>query len=198
MRAPALLADDFARAFRNLLPRGKVWPRDIASTVYAVSQAVGPTYERQTSRANNLLVDAFPATTVELLPEWEKSLGLPNPCAGMAPTIEQRRAQVLARFANTGGQSRAFYIGFARQLGYEIGIVDYAPFRASWSAAGSPVASEDWAFVWGITAPLNQINYFRAGVGAAGEPLAYWSNDVLECEMNAIKPAHTILLFLYS
>ncbi|WP_197520275.1 putative phage tail protein, partial [Paraburkholderia tropica] len=55
-------------------------------------------YERSTSRANYLLIDSFPPTAYELLPEWESTLGLPDPCAGEAPTIPQRQAQVLARF----------------------------------------------------------------------------------------------------
>jgi uncharacterized protein YmfQ (DUF2313 family) len=45
-----------------------------------------PAFERLTARANNLLIDAFPGSTYELLPEWEATLGLPDPCAGEAPT----------------------------------------------------------------------------------------------------------------
>ena len=37
-------------------------------------QALAQVYVRQTARSRNLVVDAFPATTVELLPEWENTL----------------------------------------------------------------------------------------------------------------------------
>lgn len=198
MPLPSFKADDFARAMRALLPRGRAWISNDDGARFKLLSAFGLTYERQSARAANLLVDAFPGTTVELLPEWEASTGLPDPCAGAQPTIDARRAQVVARLSNSGGQSRAYFINYAKRLGYDIGVVNYAPFRAGHSRAGEPVASEDWWYTWAVTAPLYSINYFRAGIGAAGEPLAYWNNDVLECELNAIKPAHSILIFLYS
>jgi uncharacterized protein YmfQ (DUF2313 family) len=197
MLAPYLLAQDFARALRNLLPRGRAWSRDDDTTQFATLMGLSPTYERQTNRGNNLLVDSFPATTLELLPEWEASLGLPDPCAGTSPTIAARRAQVVARFAALGGQSVAFYVAFAAQLGYTISVEQFAPFRAGFSRAGDPLRGVDWFYAWSIHSPLNTINYFRAGVDAAGEPLAFWSNTVLECEMQDVKPAHTILFFSY-
>lgn len=197
MPAPNFLAVDFAQALQRLLPPGRAWQRLRETVQFLVMMGLAPVYERNTARANNLLVDAFPSTTIELLPEWEETLGLPDPCAGQAPTLAARQAQVLARFASEGGQSRAFYIAYARQLGYEIEIRDYAPFRAGHSSVGQPLAGADWYFAWAIVSALYTVNYFRAGVGSAGEPLAYWSNAVLECELEKVKPAHTILIFIY-
>lgn len=198
MGAPLFTAADFARAFRALLPRGRVWPLSDDSVQTKVLEALGLTYERQTARSTNLLVDAFPATTVELLPEWEKTLGLPDPCAGPSPTLQARQAQVLARFIATGGQAAAYFIAYALELGYVITIENFAPFRTGVSHTGDPLAGDDWWFVWAVHAPLNEIKYFRTGQSAAGEPLAYWSNTVLECELEAIKPSHTFVFFEYS
>lgn len=198
MLAPILSAADYAGALLKLLPRGRAWSRDADTTRAAAFTAFGATFARLSARAVNLLTDAFPASTLELLPEWESSLGLPDPCAGVLPTVEARRAQVVARFANSGGQSAAHFIAFAAQLGYAVTVESFAPFRAGRSHAGDALMGGDWAYAWAILAPLYQINYFSAGVSAAGEPLAYWSNAVLECELNSIKPAHTVLLFEYS
>lgn len=198
MPAPFYKAIDFARQIRSMLPRGRIWPRADDTEQFKVLQALGLTSERQTNRSNNLLVDAFPATTVELLPEWEKTLGLPDPCAGESPTIAARQAQVLARFGADGGQSIAYYIAYALTLGYVITIEQFAPFRAGISRAGDPLNGADWYFVWAVHAPLHQVQWFRAGISAAGEPLAFWSNTVLECELQAVKPSHTYLFFKYS
>lgn len=198
MGAPILTADDFTNQLLALLPSGKVWPRDLDSAMRATLAGLSPTYARNLARGNNLLVDSFPLTTVELLPEWEASLGLPDPCAGSSPTIEARRAQVVARFAGTGGQSKDFFIAYALALGYVITITEFAPFRASFNAAGDPLYGPEWAYTWQINAPLNTVEWFRAGVSAVGEPLAYWSNLVLECELNVVKPAHLVLIFSYS
>ena len=42
------------------------------------------------------------------------------------------------------------------------------------------------------------ITPFRVGAGAVGEPLRAWSNEVIECQFNRLKPAHTRVLFAYA
>lgn len=197
MAAPVLLAANFLAAIQSLLPRGVVWPRDQDAVQTQALAGLAPTYERNTSRANYLLVDAFPATTYELLPEWEETLGLPDPCAGEAPTVQARRAQVVARFANSGGQSAPYFEQFASNLGYEISIENFGPARAGQARCGDPDYGQDWGFAWAVVAPLSTVTYALAGQATAGEPLAVWGNTVLECELTAIKPAHTVLLFQY-
>lgn len=102
MLAPVLTSADFLRAFQALMPRGRVWNTDPDSIQTKAASGLTPSYAAQTARSNNLLVDAFPATTYELLPEWEATLGLPDPCAGTSPSTQARRNQVVARLANSG------------------------------------------------------------------------------------------------
>ena len=198
MLAPNLTSADFLRAFQALMPRGRVWPRDQDAVQTKVFSGLTQVYGRQTARSNYLLVDSFPGTTYELLPEWESTLGLPDPCAGESPTVQQRRAQVVARLANSGGQSAAYYIGFAAKLGYGITITNFAPFRCGQSYCGQQLGNSDWFFTWAINAPLNTVVRFAAGQSAAGEPLGSWNNAVLQCELSAVAPAHTVLQFRYS
>jgi uncharacterized protein YmfQ (DUF2313 family) len=198
MLAPNFTAANFLAAMQALLPRGRVWPRDSDTVQSQVLSGLAPSYERQTARANYLLVDAFPSTTYELLPEWESTLGLPDPCAGVAPTIPQRRSQVVARFTNIGGASIPYFVGFAASLGYAVTITQYTQARAGMLKAGDPCCGYDWNFAWKITAPLNTVVRAVAGAMAAGDPLASWGNTVLECEFKAIMPAHTIPIFAYA
>jgi uncharacterized protein YmfQ (DUF2313 family) len=179
------------------MPRGRVWPRDGDTVQSQLLAALTQVYERQNLRANQLLVDAFPVSALELLTEWESTLGLPDPCAGEAPTIAARRAQVVARIMAQGGQSAAYFIAFALALGYTITITQFAPARVGMLRAGMPVCGPDWAHAWQVNSQLNTVQRAQAGVLCAGEPLAYWSNSVLECELNAVKPAHTTLIFAY-
>ncbi|MBR7961258.1 DUF2313 domain-containing protein [Burkholderia vietnamiensis] len=198
MPAPNLTSADYLRAFQALMPRGRVWPTDSDATQTAVLAGLTQIYERSTARANQLLVDAFPGTTYELLPEWEATLGLPDPCAGSTPTIQQRRSQVIARLANSGGQSISYFVTFAAQLGYTVTIAQYTQARAGMLRAGQPVNGYDWNFAWKITAPLNTVVRAVAGAMSAGDPLAAWGNNVLECEFRAVMPAHTIPIFAYA
>jgi uncharacterized protein YmfQ (DUF2313 family) len=198
MLAPNLTAADFLLALQALMPRGRVWPRDSDAVQTRTLSGCAPTFVRLTSRANQLLVDGFPATAYELLPDWEASLGLPDPCAGASPTVPQRQAQVTARFTNSGGQSIEYLTAYAASLGYTVVITQFAPARVGQSRVGQPLCGVDWAFACLITAPLNTIVRARVGVSAAGEPLAAWGNAVLECELRAIRPAHTIPIFAYA
>jgi uncharacterized protein YmfQ (DUF2313 family) len=198
MAAPNYSAADYLSAMQALMPRGRVWPKDSDATQTQMLSGLVQVYARNTARANNLLVDAFPASTEELLPEWEATLGLPDPCAGLSPTIQQRQAQVLARFTAAGGQSAAYYISLAATLGYVITITQFAPFRFGQSTFGTPLYGVAWAFAWQVNAPTFSINQFKFGVDVFGEPFSYWSNNVLQCELQRFAPAHTYLLFKYS
>jgi uncharacterized protein YmfQ (DUF2313 family) len=198
MLAPNYTAADFLKALQGLMPRGRVWPRDPDAVQTQVLSGLAPSYARATARANYLLVDAFPATTYELLPEWESTLGLPDPCAGVAPTIAQRQAQVLARFVGVGGPTIQSLTAFAANLGYTVTINQFVEARAGQLHAGDPCNGTAWSYAWQINAPLNTVTIALAGAMAAGDPLASWGNAVLECEMKAVMPAHTIPIFSYS
>lgn len=195
MAAPQFSAQDYLQALQALLPRGRVWPRDPDAMQTKTLAALAKVYERTNIRANQLLTDAFPVATFELLQEWEETLGLPDPCAGVAPTVEARRAQVVARLKAQGGQSVAYYIAFAAALGYTITITQYVPARAGLLRAGQPLNGPDWAHAWTVTSPTFTITHAKAGLLSAGEPLAFWGNLVLTCELATVKPAHTVLAF---
>ncbi|MEX3635944.1 YmfQ family protein [Paraburkholderia sp. BR14320] len=197
MSAPNYQAADFLSALQALMPRGLAWPRDPSAVMTRVMGCLTPTFARHAQRNNALLVDAFPATAVELLPEWESALGLPDPCAGPAPNLQSRQRQVVARFAGAGGQSIAYYISYAATLGYAITVTEFTPFRVGQQAMGAPLGTQDWAFTWQVNAPLLTLVYFRAGESSADEPLETFGNAVLSCELEAIKPAHTILNMAY-
>lgn len=196
--APAYTAADYLSALQSLLPRGHAWPRAPGAVQTSALAGLTPIYERHNLRANHLLVDAFPTTTLELLPEWEAALGLPDPCAGIAPTLQARRAQVVARFTSAGGQSVLYIKAVALSLGYVIDITQFIPARAGILRAGQPVCGNDFAHAWRVTAALNTKFAFRAGASLAGEPLSSIGNAVLECELRQIAPAHTTVFFTYT
>lgn len=197
MLAPNLTAVDFKKQLLSLLPTGKVWPRDFDTIIAKTMEGLAPTYARQVARDNNLLIDAFPATTSELLAEWERSLGLPDPCAGPGATEAQRRAQVLARFAETGGQNAAYFIALAAQLGYPVTITEFAASHFGMNF-GDPFGGDDWQYVWQINAALYGQQFFQFGQNNFGDPFSTFGDAVLECELNRVKPAHTILIFSYT
>jgi uncharacterized protein YmfQ (DUF2313 family) len=188
---------DYAAALTALLPTGRVWPRAAASVEQQAMAALAPTPQRAAASAQALMTDAFPTTAVDLLPEWEETLGLPDPCAGEDPTVALRQAQVAARFSAGGGQSIAFFADFAKTLGFGISITQFAPSRFG-RPFGGTFGGPDWAFAWQVNAPQFTVATFNFGSGSFGDPFASWGNTVLQCELQRLSPAHTTLLFNYN
>lgn len=194
-----LTADDFLAALhRGLLPPGDIWPTETSSMQSRVLRALMLTYERLIARDNNLLIDSFPSSAVELLPEWESTLGLPDPCAGPSPTLQLRQAQVVIRLATVTCPTIAYFTALAATLGYVVTVQQFAPFRVGINRAGDAVQGSGWASAWLVYAPAVEVAYFRAGRSAAGDALAAWGNPVLQCEIQRLAPAHTVVLFAYA
>lgn len=190
-------AADHLAAAAALLPTGPVWPRHPGTTQEAVLTGLVAGLVRLRGRARALLGDAFPGGAVELLPEWEAAVGLPDPCTGPIATVQGRRAAVVGRLAARGGQSVPYLVAVAAGLGVPVTIEEHAPARAGAATAGSPCASEAWAHALTVRAPEASVTLAAAGQTAAGEPLAEWGNAPLECALSRIRPAHTVIRFAY-
>lgn len=187
--------DDFHAALWNLMPRGRAWAKEPGSVQDQVLASLAPSHQRLCAASLGLISDAFPATAIDMIPEWQLTLGLPDPCAGPAPTLIQQRQQIVARFADDGGQSAAYFEALAATLGYQITITNNAPFRCGQSACNQQLGGQEWSFSWVVHAPSYTVNPFLAGQSAAGDPLSSTGNAVLECELQERSPAHTVLQF---
>ena len=108
-----------------------------------------------------------------------------------------RQQQVAARFVAGGGQSVAFFVGFAATLGYPITITQFTPSRFH-RGFGQPFGGVDWAHAWQVNAPTFTVERFAFGRDAFSEPFATWDNTVLFCEIRRLAPAHTTVLFATS
>jgi hypothetical protein len=86
-----LTADAYARMMRHLLPPGKLWRHDSDSVLSKVLLASADEMERIDQRALDLIEEADPRTTTELLPDFERELGLVA-----EGTLAERRARVVA------------------------------------------------------------------------------------------------------
>ena len=197
MPLPIYETSDFVQGLLGLMPTGRAWPRDPETVFVQCVSAQAPSYTRLHARANYLLVDAFPSTTLELLPEWEYSLGLPDPCAGEEPSVALRQAQVVARLTQTDGPSVPSLTAFAAVLGYPITITEFAPLRFSFGF-GSYFGGTAKAFVFQVNAPSFTIQYFKFGSGHFGDYFSTFGNTVLQCELSRLKPAHTLIQYSYS
>lgn len=180
-----LSAADYRHQLQWLLPQGVAWPRDPAAVLTALLDALAVELARVDGYVDGLVDQMMPDTTADLLAEWETITGLPGACSDeVRSTPQARRIDIMSKLAASGGASRAYFIGIAATYGVAVTIYEYQPFRAGISHAGDPLTNGYWPFTWRVVVP---------GLSADDG-----SRTVLECLFNAIKPAHTIVIFDYA
>ena len=189
---------DYLSQLQALLPQGPAWPREPAALLTRLLDAFAEEFSRVDARADQLIEESDPRTTYELLADWERVAGLPGTCAllaGVNLTVEQRRAALVAKLTERGGQSRAYFIALAARLGFTVTITEFRPYCVN-SVVNDPVCSEEWSFVWQVNSSLNTIITSTVRM-AVNDPLRKWGNELLECALSQDKPAHTTVLFAY-
>ena len=101
----------------------------IVEIAFARNGTLAGTYQWLAYRDGYLLVNSFSSMTNELL-EWERTLGLPDPCTPLNPTVAQRKRAVAAKVIGASGKSIPYFTSVAAALGFNVTVTEYAPFRA--------------------------------------------------------------------
>jgi uncharacterized protein YmfQ (DUF2313 family) len=208
---------DYAEAFLALLPYGPAWPRHALSTLVEACYGLADYWGFVDSRAADLLeIESDPRLTVELLPDWERAWGLPDPCVKAPQGIVARRQALLLKMTLLGGQSRQYFIDVAAALGYTITITEYLPYICGISRVGDTRSKLDnpddptrymWQlgppelrYYWTVHVNALSLTYFRTGISECGVDrlLAIGVPEDLECVLGRWKPAHTEIVYDFS
>lgn len=188
-----------AEQYRDLMlalqPPGSALPRDIESTWARLLLALAGELARIDGRTEDLVKESDPRTTFEMLSDWERVLGLPDDCVTDPLSVSQRRDAVVAKLTTLGSMSKNFYIAIAATMGFTITIDEFEPFTCD-STVDTPLYGMDWQFCWRVNAPEQTVRYWTVDDDVS-MPLAAWGNQLLECVLNRIKPAHTVIDFSY-
>jgi uncharacterized protein YmfQ (DUF2313 family) len=172
---------DYLSAFLALLPQGPAWPKHVIEGVlWRTCDGLCDYWGVVDGRAADLLeTESDPRTTMELLPDWERNWGLPDPCWSQAQTIGQRQRELVLRMTTLGGQSRQFFIDTAAYLGYSITISEYRPFTVGIDRCGDSRVTGDGTdpmfsttFVLGYL-PVYDPNGERVAEGVVSEHPSY-------------------------
>ncbi len=185
----------YTHALSALMPKGRAWNTEQDSNLSKLVAALAATFRDSDFSANALIVDAFPASAVGLLAEWEETLGLPDNCLpAMSTAIATRQSAAVAAFVNIGGQNAQRYHDIAAAFGIGITIAQFSPSRFG-ASFGQPFGGEDWAFAWQISIPPSSYSSTPLTFGQQfGQPFASLTNLDLWCALKRSAPAHTVLM----
>lgn len=211
---------DYAQQFMHLLPTGQAWPRgsDCGSpdtVLERVCRGLSDYWGFVDGRAADLLVrESDPRTTIELLPDWERAWGLPDPCFISGQSISERQRILVLWMTWLGAQSRDYLTAVAKLVGYDIQIEEYAPFQVGISRCGDTkeadkeaggdgtkprweIGPPEMRFYWSTNATAPSLTWFRAGASEVGaDPhLRIGIDEEIHCLLNRWKPAHTQIVF---
>lgn len=188
----AMTQPQYAAALAALLPPGRALAAPAGSTLSALLAALAAEFARVDARADTLLSEVYPNTTVQLLADWERVCALPDECESDpgALTIPQRQGAVVARLTSNHTPTVAYLESVAEALGYDATITELSPRRCG-SDCGGASWSADFAFAFSVAITgLSLVAYKRCGA-ACGLPLATFNAADLLCKLGHLKPAHT-------
>lgn len=194
-------------------PRGPVWGTDeqgdgrgASPEQLKVWRAIGRAFAGFYSWAWEAATQAFPSAITFSVEDWERELGLPDPCAGEITGTEARKLAIRARLAAIGGASPAYFVCVARAAGFDITIEEPTGFECGASECGGPdeCVATDPEQIWIVRPEEYRMFEFECGAGGGelgegGTRLVDYTDIIgLECVLRRVSPVHTQLVILAS
>lgn len=174
------LTADYQQQLQKLLPHGPAW-----SDSDPLMAALAPAFAAVHQRANDLVKEANPAQTTELIDRWEYCLALPDSCSVPGTdTLQQRQQRLAVKFNLTGAITEQFYLDVLHEMGYT-------------DATITTFTEEDRAYTWQVNMGTDTVITEMTCLGNCTDSLRTWGETTAECVLDKLCASHTILLFSY-
>lgn len=187
------------QALQALLPPGQALTREPGAVLTRLLEAAAATLLAAQLRLVQLVAEFDPRVARQMLPDWERLLGLPDLCADpAAQELGDRQQAAFGRLTEIGGQSRAYFIDLAERNGEPgVTITEFRPFNVN-GTCNAQLLSDGDAFCWRVTIPRTAAALRRMTCNStAGSALQMYTPSTIECLFRARKPAHTTVFFGY-
>ena len=197
--ADVIAVEGYLDQLQALLPRGAAWTRERTATLTALLGAIAEALARTDGAACALLDEVIPATTLDLLPDWERVAGLPDACSpDEASTRSVRRGRVLTRLVSRPLMIARVYEQIALSLGYDSAVVVEHDEAAAARILGLDTTGGRWRYVWWLRLVGEEGRTKFNALSDVSEALCVHPTDEeLECRVRAAMPAHTHVVFDY-
>jgi len=176
------------------MPRGRVWPRDPDTNLPKYVAGFAKRLRDLELSADQLLLEMRPETTVQLLPEWETYLGLPE-CNVPNQTFESRRAAVVEKYHRKGGLQTWQIEALCAALGFTVTVQEIWPHHVR-RAVNYPLWPMRYQYILVVTVTGIPNGRFTV-LDNVLTPLASDAAILLECTLTRYKLAGFAYEFIY-
>lgn len=190
--------DEQSQMLARHLPDGDAWVNKFNSESNLGKLIIGlaAEYLKISIMIEDSLNEVNINTTVQLIDEWERSVGIPDDCFDASGTLQERRDRVISKLSNYGGiQTAEDFERLALTLGFNVEVTNGTAngvfplkfpirfFDNRKEAVHTIIVNlEEQRSVFPLTFPIE----FSSGV-----------TGIIECLFKKLAPANCQVLFLY-
>ena len=192
--------EDYRLLFQRLMPFGPAWTRHKDSVMSMLANGIAAIYLFVNDRVEKTTREMFPYSCEETLEDWEKAYELPEPCphAGYHAeglTAEERADAVVAKINRSMSLTAKNIEDLAARLGYSVRAIEFPQTVCGIARCGDRLGGDhNSSFHILVNIDGNRFSYARTGMGRCSDYMCRvsWADD-LECLLNRIKHAHTVV-----
>ena len=189
---------DNADSVANYFPGGEVFAnsRIEGTKTRRLLEGLAPELQRQESLIEDLVSEYFPDNTQAFIEEWERVVGIPDNCFGVANSIDERRENVLIKLSSLNLQTRQDFVGLAALFGFNVeirgGTEIFEAFTLTFPINFEPSSREDRHTMYVFFQPGTLEEAFTYTF-----PLPFGSGrqSIMECWFNELAPANVFVIF---
>lgn len=171
---PVHSSEEYRKVLAAISPKGMALPTDPDSNWQHLLKAFGAAFADHDQDLAHTVEQWFPHTTVEFVPEWEKTLGLPDECDTIedGQTLEERQAAIIRKWQLQNAQTPAFFLKQAQEVGWpDAALIELLPPICGVAECGDEVMAPEAVYVWMIKVEAISIYPAYCGVAECGEHL---------------------------
>lgn len=186
-------------ALQAMLPPGRAFTREPDGNLTKLLSAIAAMFLAAQLKLEALLDEADPRRATSMLPDWERTLGLPDHCTPAGQQLVDRQRAAFQRLTEQGGQSRAYFIGLGALLGEPVVTVTEFKRMTCNSSCNDALYGAPDKFAWRVNIPHAALNVRKMNCNSScNSALQEYTPSVIECAIAERKPAHTNVLFAYA
>lgn len=194
MKFEAASQDEATRQLASMIPDGRAWQaKGVPGTnMYAVVSACASEFRQIQIQIETLASEFDINLSEQLLPDWEKSCGLPEECIGQMASLEDRRNAVILRLRKIPFVTKEDYENLAFQLtGLSVTVTPGAEIELFPLDFPIPFSSGNSYFKL----------YVKFNDSIGGFPYLFPFNfvstgdNIIRCVFEQIAPANVLIIF---